>query len=254
MTFPYRSRVPRVRVGAGSYGDGASTVYTDSNGVMWTIVDNDCGGLGGALDTECSMTDIQNRYWAQQPAEKRYAFDPVPSLRAMTLDGARVLVDKFAATHAPLGGETSGGTDVGPGSGGDGIEKMDPKPVDVRAPASAPASYSASASGASSSDPSFANIQRALLRLGYNVGPTGADGKPGPNTSAAIVKFKRDHGLPANDTIDDGFRGALAVAQQGKTGPGAGAGTSWTTYAYVTAAVAGAAVLAVWAARKWLPL
>lgn len=85
------------RTGSGTYGDGDPKTYTDSNGVDWVIVDNDCG----ALDLfSCSTTDIQNRYWATQRVQ-RYSFDPVPSLRHQTLDGVKVLVDKFAGGHSP---------------------------------------------------------------------------------------------------------------------------------------------------------
>jgi len=61
-------------------------------------------------------------------------------------------------------------------------------------------------------DASVQTIQKALMAQGYSVGPDGADGKNGPNTQAAIRKFKIDHGLPANSTIDSSFRTALASA------------------------------------------
>ncbi len=105
-----------MRTGSGTYGDGDPHTYTDSNGVDWVIVDNDCG----ALDLfSCSTTDIQNRYWATQRVA-RYAFDPVPSLRHQTLDGVKVLVDKFAEGHSPtvsLPGGASGDDDIAPGDG-----------------------------------------------------------------------------------------------------------------------------------------
>lgn len=39
------------------------------------------------------------------------------------------------------------------------------------------------------------DIQRRLIALGYNVGPTGADGIPGRNTTNAIAKFQADKKL-----------------------------------------------------------
>ena len=44
------------------------------------------------------------------------------------------------------------------------------------------------------------NLQRALMALGYNVGPTKDDGILGKFTSAAIVKFQTDNKLQATGT------------------------------------------------------
>ena len=41
--------------------------------------------------------------------------------------------------------------------------------------------------------------QEQLIALGYDVGPSGADGKFGPDTKAAILKFQRTHPNLAND-------------------------------------------------------
>lgn len=40
------------------------------------------------------------------------------------------------------------------------------------------------------------DIQQRLIALGYDVGPTGADGVPGRNTTKAIAKFQADKNLP----------------------------------------------------------
>lgn len=47
---------------------------------------------------------------------------------------------------------------------------------------------------------SIRSIQSALVQAGYNIGPTGVDGKKGKYTLAAIEKFKTDNNLPDNNT------------------------------------------------------
>jgi len=74
----------------------------------------------------------------------------------------------------------------------------------------------------SASDSSIASIQRALQSLGYSVGSSGADGKLGPDTNAAIIAFKSDHSLPANATMDADFRSALSQATISRASASAG--------------------------------
>ena len=50
----------------------------------------------------------------------------------------------------------------------------------------------------------IAEIQRALLARGYDLGPAGADGDAGPRTIAAVTAFQRAAGLVA-----DGIAGSL---------------------------------------------
>ncbi|KQP62805.1 NlpC/P60 family protein [Methylobacterium sp. Leaf112] len=50
----------------------------------------------------------------------------------------------------------------------------------------------------------IAEIQRALLARGYDLGPAGADGDAGPRTIAAVQAFQRTAGLVA-----DGIAGSL---------------------------------------------
>ncbi len=47
------------------------------------------------------------------------------------------------------------------------------------------------------------NAQEFLMKLGYNVGKTGADGKWGPNTKAAVNSFQRDNNLPETLYLDE---------------------------------------------------
>ena len=44
-----------------------------------------------------------------------------------------------------------------------------------------------------------AEIQRALLARGYDLGPSGADGDVGLRTIAAVTAFQRSAGLVANE-------------------------------------------------------
>jgi peptidoglycan hydrolase-like protein with peptidoglycan-binding domain len=44
-------------------------------------------------------------------------------------------------------------------------------------------------------------IQRALIRKGYDVGSSGADGEMGPNTKRAIMKYQKDNGLVADGKV-----------------------------------------------------
>ena len=54
-------------------------------------------------------------------------------------------------------------------------------------------------------------IQNALIKLGYNVGPTGADGKYGPNTMAAVKKYQRDNGIKQTGFVGNVTAGRLGV-------------------------------------------
>jgi len=45
---------------------------------------------------------------------------------------------------------------------------------------------------------SVIEIQKRLAELGYDLGKTGADGRLGKSTNAAIVKFQKEHGLEAD--------------------------------------------------------
>lgn len=49
--------------------------------------------------------------------------------------------------------------------------------------------------------PAIAKVQQALIDLGYSVGSHGADGKFGPDTGAAVVKFKKDWHITPGDPV-----------------------------------------------------
>jgi peptidoglycan hydrolase-like protein with peptidoglycan-binding domain len=65
-------------------------------------------------------------------------------------------------------------------------------------------------------------IQNALIKLGYNVGPSGADGKYGTNTMDAVKKYQRDNGIKQT-----GFVGNVTAAKLGV--PSMASGASKTT-------------------------
>jgi hypothetical protein len=89
-------------------------------------------------------------------------------------------------------------------------------------------------------------IQSALMTLGYDLGAKyGADGKIGPYTRGAIVKFKKDHSIsPANATITADFRKALAAATApGKTPTASAAGSGSGTLVFIGAFLISAAAI-----------
>lgn len=57
------------------------------------------------------------------------------------------------------------------------------------------------------SDSSVANAQNALNSQGYNAGS--ADGRMGPTTRSAIMKFQADHNLPQTGNLDSATMNAL---------------------------------------------
>lgn len=61
-------------------------------------------------------------------------------------------------------------------------------------------------------------IQNALIRLGYNVGPTGADGKYGPNTVAAVKKYQMDNGIKQTGFVGPITAGKLGVQSMASGG------------------------------------
>jgi hypothetical protein len=55
--------------------------------------------------------------------------------------------------------------------------------------------------------PEVADVQKVLMALGYDIGPTGVDGVRGPYTSEAVKKFQKDANLtvdgdPGTDTVE----------------------------------------------------
>jgi peptidoglycan hydrolase-like protein with peptidoglycan-binding domain len=57
------------------------------------------------------------------------------------------------------------------------------------------------------SDSTVANAQNALNSKGYDAGP--ADGRLGPHTRSAIMKFQADQNLPQTGSLDSATMRAL---------------------------------------------
>ena len=57
-------------------------------------------------------------------------------------------------------------------------------------------------------------LQTKLIQLGYDVGATGADGKFGDKTAAAVRMFQRDHGLTQDGVVG---KNTWAALDEGKT-------------------------------------
>ena len=55
-------------------------------------------------------------------------------------------------------------------------------------------------------------LQEQLIKLGYDLGPDGADGNFGRNTREAVKKFQGDHGLTKDGEVGDITRAALKKA------------------------------------------
>ena len=94
-------------------------------------------------------------------------------------------------------------------------------------------------------------IQSALVFLGYDVGPTGVDGKIGPRTKAAILKFKKDQGIsPADGTVTPAFRKALDAAVTKKKIPPPGASAAGAGNLLIAVLAAAAAVAAYYFLKR----
>ena len=52
-------------------------------------------------------------------------------------------------------------------------------------------------------------LQQALIKAGYDVGKTGADGVLGKNTEAAIKKYQKDNGLAVDGIAGKNTQGLL---------------------------------------------
>lgn len=50
-------------------------------------------------------------------------------------------------------------------------------------------------------NPKVKSFQQKLIKLGYNLGPPGADGKYGPYTAKAVASFKKDYKLGGSGSV-----------------------------------------------------
>jgi peptidoglycan hydrolase-like protein with peptidoglycan-binding domain len=54
-------------------------------------------------------------------------------------------------------------------------------------------------------------VQQALVDAGYDIGPTGVDGKFGRNTRAAVIKYQKDNGIKQTGNVGPITGGKLGV-------------------------------------------
>jgi peptidoglycan hydrolase-like protein with peptidoglycan-binding domain len=54
-------------------------------------------------------------------------------------------------------------------------------------------------------------VQQALVDAGYDIGPTGVDGKFGSNTRAAVIKYQKDNGIKQTGNVGPLTGGKLGV-------------------------------------------
>ena len=97
--------------------------------------------------------------------------------------------------------------------------KNDKLQQDFVATSSSTALYNNLGKGSSGSE--VKKLQQALMKAGYNVGSTGADGKFGPNTQAAVKQYQQDMGLAV-----DGVAGKNTLGRLYSTEGSAAAGSS----------------------------
>lgn len=220
-----------VRVGAVTY-----TKYTDGAGKLWTIYDRfeETGWMG--------EVDKKDRFLAQSEEYGAREDDVVatfnPEFTSSTKHGVISKVDLYVDLNATWRKTGEGTPRFVP------AEECNPLFFDAKC--DVVETYSSSSAEPvhySSSDSSLAGVQRALISLRYDLGPSGADGKMGLLTSKAIIAFKGRYGLTANDTIDEAFRSELTRATAPKTPPS----SAWMWIAGVLVLVVGGVVfMVVW--------
>ena len=54
-------------------------------------------------------------------------------------------------------------------------------------------------------------VQQALINAGYNIGPTGVDGKFGENTRAAVIQYQKKNGIKQTGNVGPVTGGKLGV-------------------------------------------
>ena len=99
-------------------------------------------------------------------------------------------------------GGTTGTTKTG-GTTGTGAGKL---PVSSQPNSCNPASATLAIKA---KGPQVTNLQNILIKSGYSVGSTGADGDFGPNTQAAVKKFQQDKRLSPTGAVDSSTWKAL---------------------------------------------
>jgi hypothetical protein len=222
-----RASAPRRAVRVGGSVPLSDLDYKDDNGNSWSIEDRcwETNIYGEHVCIDDTFVDYEHLKKRWRGASTDY--EPEKVIYSSQRDFLKKDIEIFAKEHARFG---SGSSD------GSGDVSRPPKDKKTTEHAFVQPAYS---------DDSLADVQRRLISLGYDLGSTGADGKTGAKTSAAIVAFKKAHDLsPANDVVDASFRAALRTATSSTTSsPAAGGGGSTMILLGLAAVVAVAVVV-----------
>jgi predicted chitinase len=116
------------------------------------------------------------------------------------IDMGKLSVASGDGIHAPMGWYASAAAKVKAGAKPGQAPTPDPKEPGVAAGKTADYIQVPTGPKMGSRGTEVINLQRALMALGYNVGPTKDDGILGKFTSAAIAKFQTDNKLQSTGT------------------------------------------------------
>ena len=227
--FTGRSAVAGKRSSVRVGGDSPTWSYTDRNDKVWTFEDR-----ADAVPAGQRFVASTDQY-----PESTYKFYEATNdeLIATVENLAKSQSDEYAVEHSPDAPELDEWSRSGdPDSGSTVSEDFLIAEDAVKKPSGAVSNTGVALTK---------SIQTMLMSLGYDLGAKyGADGKIGPYTRGAIVKFKKDHSIaPANATITADFRKALSAASTAKkTGAPGGAASASGSGGLIIAVIAALAV------------
>lgn len=173
------------------------------------VVGRVSGMLNELLQKKCKVfyvlfAETDNPKFAQDRNQLRKLVQSSIPSGVEVIDMGKLSVSSGDGIHAPMGWYGTAAAKVKAGAiPGQAATPSTGKPgEDKMAQAAASSSYIQVPSGPKmgSRGVEVVNLQRALIALGYNVGPTKDDGILGKFTSAAVAKFQADNKLPSSGT------------------------------------------------------